>query len=64
VMSLMIFLPFILLAGGLATLGYGLIVVLAIIIYSMCRYDRPWKPGSGQRPGHITGMDTGWRPLS
>jgi hypothetical protein len=63
VMSLMIFLPFILLAGGLATLGYGLIVVLAIIIFSMCRYDRPWKPGRLQSPGQITGMDINWRPL-
>jgi hypothetical protein len=48
VMSLMIFLPFILLAGGLATLGYGLPVVIVAVIISMCHYDRPWRPHAGR----------------
>lgn len=64
VVSLMIFLPFILLAGSIGTLFYGAPVVLAIIIWSMIRYDRPWKPKPGARPQQITGMDTGWRPLN
>lgn len=64
VVSLMIFLPFILLAGGIGTLFYGTPVVMAIIIWAMIRYDSPWRPGAGHRPRHISGMDTGWRPLS
>ena len=64
VVSLMIFLPFILLAGSIGTLFYGAPVVLAIIIWSMIRYDRPWKPKPGTRPQQISGMDTGWRPLN
>ena len=64
VVSLMIFLPFILLAGGIGTLFYGAPVVMAIIIWAMIRYDSPWRPRAGHRPRHISGMDTGWRPLS
>ena len=48
VMSLMIFLPFILLAGGIATLGYGLPAVVVVVIFSMCQYDRPWRPRAGK----------------
>lgn len=64
VVALMIFLPFILLAGGIGTLFYGAPVVLGIIIWSMIRYDSPWKPKKGQRPQHVSGLDTGWRPLT
>jgi len=66
VVALMIFLPFILLAGGLGTVFYGAPVVMVIIIWAMIRYDRPWRPQkSGQGPPRqITGMDTGWRPFS
>ena len=63
VVSLMIFLPFILLAGGIGTIGYGFPVVLLIIIIAMIRYDRPWRPALGRQPQQISGMDTGWRPL-
>ena len=24
----------------------------------------PWRPPNGRRPQQISGMDTGWRPLS
>ncbi len=66
VVALMIFLPFILLAGGIGTLYYGAPLVLAVMIWAMIRYDRPWRPQkSGAQPARqITGMDTGWRPLS
>jgi len=64
VVSLMIFLPFIVLAGGIGTLFWGAPVVLAVIIWAMIRYDRPWRPKNGQRPAQLSGMDTGWRPLS
>ena len=64
VVSLMIFLPFILLASAMGTMFYGFPVVLALVLYGMCRYDRPWRPAVGTRPQHVTGMDTGWRPLS
>jgi hypothetical protein len=64
VVALLIFMPFILLAGGIGTLFYGAPLVIAIIIWSMIRYDSPWRPKKGRRPQHISGMDTGWRPLS
>ena len=64
VVSLMIFLPFILLAGGIGTLFWGTPLVVVVIIWAMIRYDSPWRPAKGQRPQQITGMDTGWRPLS
>jgi hypothetical protein len=61
VVALMIFLPFIVLAGGIGTIFYGTPLVMIIIIWAMIRYDHPWKPGVVQK---ITGMDAGWRPLS
>ncbi len=64
VVSLMIFLPFILLAGTIGTMFVGTPVVLLIIIIAMIRYDRPWRPAKGKHPQQVTGMDTGWRPLS
>lgn len=64
VIALMIFLPFILLAGSLGSLMYGFPAVLALVIFGMCRLDRPWKPAAGQKVQHVTGLDTGWRPLS
>lgn len=64
VVSLMIFLPFILLAGGIGTMGVGFPVVLLVVIVAMIRYDSPWRPPKGQRPQEISGTDTGWRPLS
>jgi hypothetical protein len=64
VVSLMIFLPFILLAGAIGTLFYCFPLVLLLVIYAMCRYDRPWRPPKGRNPQRVTALDTGWRPLS
>lgn len=64
VVSMMVFLPFILLAGGIASMFYGFPIVLLIIIVAMCRYDRPWTPAKQLNHGTITGMDAGWRPFT
>ena len=62
-MSLLVLLPFILLAGGLVTCGWGTLFVIAIFIVGMLRHDAPWRPRAGTRPVTVTGYDTGWRPL-
>lgn len=43
VVILTIFMPFILIAGAFATCGFGAILVLALMVYIMCVYDRPVK---------------------
>ena len=55
VVSLMIFLPFILLAGGIGTIGVGFPVVLGVVILAMIRYDSPWRPPKGQPPRTMAG---------
>jgi hypothetical protein len=47
VVALMIFLPFILLAGAIGLMFWGFPVVLAFVIFAMCRYDRYWSPATG-----------------
>jgi ABC-type transport system involved in multi-copper enzyme maturation permease subunit len=44
VVSLMFFLPFILLAGAIGLMFWGFPVVLGFVIFAMCRYDRYWSP--------------------
>ncbi len=60
--SLLIFIPFILLAGGVATCGMGLIFVIGVLIFTTCNGDRPWRNKPGKEAS-LTGMDTGWRPF-
>jgi hypothetical protein len=65
VVSLMIFMPFILLAGGIGTMLYGFPVVLLVVIVAMLRYDRPWRPRRERHPGTPDGHSPGWttKPL-
>ncbi|HWB06767.1 MAG TPA: hypothetical protein VG796_27330 [Verrucomicrobiales bacterium] len=47
VVSLMIFLPFILLAGAIGLMFWGFPLVLVFVIFAVCRYDRHWSPTTG-----------------
>jgi hypothetical protein len=62
VVSLMVFMPFILLAGGIGTMFYGFPLVLLIVIVAMLRYDRPWRPGKATHARPPDRKSTGWTP--
>jgi ABC-type transport system involved in multi-copper enzyme maturation permease subunit len=53
VVSLLVFLPFILLAGAIGLMLWGFPVVLGFVIFAVCRYDRQRAPVSvpGVPPG-------------
>lgn len=54
VLALLFTMPFILVAGGVATCGGGAILVLFLMLYVMCAYDKPYQPTPvrGQNPLH------------
>jgi hypothetical protein len=37
--------PFMLIAGGIATCGYGAIIVLLLLVYSVSVFDRSFSVG-------------------
>ncbi len=47
VVSLMVFMPFILLAGAIGTMFWGFPLVLVGVIFGVSRYDRYWSPATG-----------------
>ena len=60
VVSLLFFLPFILLAGAIGLMFWGFPIVLGFVIFAVCRYDRQLTPtpSTVSRPAASSTMAT------